>query len=98
MYIYTRNLCLLLTVYIKYMHMHSSKCSLKPLSVVFKMFQSTQICIHQASALFLSGINSVKNMRDNYKELVKSANQLCLKWEYNFRMKPNTKYILKIFW
>lgn len=46
---------------------------LKPLSVVSKMLQSSQTSIHQASKFLEIGINSIKNMRHNYKELVELA-------------------------
>jgi hypothetical protein len=43
---------------------------LKPLSVVSKMLQSSQTSIHQAYEFLQIGINLIKNMRHNCKELV----------------------------
>ncbi|CAI6356258.1 unnamed protein product [Macrosiphum euphorbiae] len=71
---------------------------LKPLSVVSKMFQCSQISIHQASEVLQIGINSIKNMRHNYEELVESSKNMCLKWGIQFQNENKRKmYSKKLF-
>ncbi|CAI6366598.1 unnamed protein product [Macrosiphum euphorbiae] len=71
---------------------------LKPLSVVSKMLQCSQTSIYQASEFLQIGINSIKNMRHNYKELVESAKNMCLKWGIQFQNENKRKiYSKKLF-
>ncbi|KAE9532787.1 hypothetical protein AGLY_009868, partial [Aphis glycines] len=68
---------------------------LKPLSVVSKMLQCSQTSIHQASEFLQIGINSIKNMRHNYKELVELAKNMCLKWGIQFHNENKRKIYFK---
>ncbi|CAI6362213.1 unnamed protein product [Macrosiphum euphorbiae] len=71
---------------------------LKPLSVVSKMLQCSQTSIHQASEFLQISINSIKNMRYNYKELVESAKNMCLKLGIQFQNENKRKiYSKKLF-
>ncbi|CAI6351722.1 unnamed protein product [Macrosiphum euphorbiae] len=62
------------------------------------MLQCSQISIHQASEFLQIGINSIKNMRHNYEELVESAKNMCLKWGIQFQNENKRKmYSKKLF-